>query len=223
VTAYNGQDESDAAAASGTTTTDDGTIPFRPAAPAGLVVSGTGSGSVSLSWNAVSNADYYDVYRANTKTSALGRVGNNITGTSWTDTTASVGVMYFYTVRGVNSSGASPDSNMAFACAASHYSMPNYSSSGVVVLNPKTKDYYRLAVSAGQRITITWQNGSNQNTSGSLYVSAWQNDGTEIFMNEYNGYTSPREFTAAASGYVTVEVKNDHSSNSYNYQIYYNY
>jgi hypothetical protein len=131
--------------------------------------------------------------------------------------------MYYYTVRGVNTSGSSPDSNMAFACAASHYALPNHSSSQTTNLYPKVKAYYRLAVSAGDRITITWQDGNNQNASSYIYVSAWQNDGTEIFRSVRNGYTSPREFTVTEAGYVTVEVNNDSGSTGYDYQIYYSF
>jgi hypothetical protein len=133
--------------------------------------------------------------------------------------------MYYYTVKGVNTSGSSPDSNMAFSCAASHYALPNYSSSQTTNLYSNAKDYYRLAVSTGQRITITWQDGNNQNASGYLRVSAWQNDGTSIFNEEWggNGYTSPREFTVTEAGYVTVEVKNISGSTGYDYQIYYSF
>jgi uncharacterized repeat protein (TIGR02543 family) len=223
VTAYNGQNESDAATTSGTTSGDDGTLPLPPAKPTGLVVSSSSSGSVSLSWNTIANAYSYDVYRANTKTSALARIGTNITGTSWTDSTVSAGVMYYYTVRGVNTSGSSPDSNMAFACAASHYALPSYSSPQTINLYPNTKHYYRLAVSAGQWITITWQNGSNANVNSDIRVSAWQNDGTAIFTGEWSGYTSPKAFAVTGAGYVTVEVNNSSGSTGYNYQIYYSF
>jgi fibronectin type 3 domain-containing protein len=219
VTAYKGQRESAAATTSGTTVSGGGTIPLPPAKPAGLVVSNVGSGSVSLSWNSVANANSYDIYRRNSQTGASAKIGTE-TGTAWTDSTVSSGVMYYYTVRAVNASGNSPDSNMTFACAASHYSLPTSGSSVLMNLSAGSKHYYRLPVTAGQNVTITWENGSSQNAN--VPCSAWQNDGTAIFTGSWNGYTSPRAFTAATAGYITVEMANTSSSTSYNYKIYYN-
>jgi fibronectin type 3 domain-containing protein len=227
VTAYNAQGESDPATISGTTATvsGGGTIPLPPAKPAGLVISNAGSGYVSLSWNSVANAESYDIYRGNSKDGASARIGTGIGTTTYTDSTVGAGAMYYYSVRAVNSSGSSPDSNRAFAVAASHYTLPTYSSSQLTNISAGSKHYYRLAVTAGQGITITWQNGSSQNTDGNLRVSVWQNDGTAVFTDgayyARGGYTDPLVFTAAAAGYVTVEVRNGHNSNSYNYQIYY--
>jgi fibronectin type 3 domain-containing protein len=223
VTAYKGQVESNAATTSGTTTSSGGTIPPPPPAPTGLKVSDTSSGSVSLFWNSAANADSYDIYRRNSKDGAEAKIGTE-TGTAWTDYTVGAGALYYYTIKAVNSSGNSPESNKAFAVAISHYSLQTYSSSYLTNLSAASKHYYRLAVTAGQGITITWQNGSSQNTDGSLRVSVWQNDGTAVFTdNGYyarGGYADPLVFTAATAGYVTVEVRNGHNSNSFNYQIY---
>jgi fibronectin type 3 domain-containing protein len=220
VAAYKGQNESNAAVISGTTVSGEGTIPPPPAKPAGLVVSDTGSGSVSLSWNSVATAVSYDIYRANSQNGASAKIGTE-TGTFYTDYTVGAGAVYYYSVRAVNGSGGSPYSDRAFAFAASYYSLPNYSSSQLMNLPAGSKHYYRLAVTAAQGITITWQNGSSQNADWYIRCAAWQNDGTAIFTNATNGYTSPQVFTAAQEGYVTVEVSNVHGSASLNYQIYY--
>jgi hypothetical protein len=83
------------------------------------------------------------------------------------------------------------------------------------------KHYFRLPVTAGQGYTITWEDGNNQNANYyDVRCSAWQNDGTEIFSNANNGYTSPRVFTATATGFITVEVRNASSSTAYDYKIY---
>jgi hypothetical protein len=131
--------------------------------------------------------------------------------------------MYYYSVRGVNDSGNSPQSDKAFAVAVSYYLLPNYSSSQLTDLSAGSKHYYRLNVSSGQGITITWQNGSSQNANSNIRVSVWQNDGTAAFTDigyYRGGYTDPLVFTAAMAGYVTVEVKNVNNSTSYSYQIY---
>ncbi|WP_328978054.1 glycoside hydrolase family 18 protein [Streptomyces canus] len=74
--------------------------PTVPAAPAGLAVSGTSSSSVSLSWNAVSGATGYNVYRNGTKITA-------VTGTSATVTGLAASTSYSFQVTAVNSAGES--------------------------------------------------------------------------------------------------------------------
>ncbi|WP_329247306.1 glycoside hydrolase family 18 protein [Streptomyces canus] len=74
--------------------------PTVPAAPAGLAVSGTSSSSVSLSWNTVSGATGYHVYRNGTKITA-------VTGTSATVTGLAASTSYSFQVTAVNSAGES--------------------------------------------------------------------------------------------------------------------
>ena len=207
--------------ASATTQTGGGTIQFPPTTPAGLVVTNAYSGSISLSWNSVSTANSYNVYRSNTQTGAEAKITSSpITGTSYTDNVPS-GASYYYKVTGVNSSGESPKSAAAFGFAATHYTLSYHSSAQTLSLTAGDRHYYRLAVSQGQSYTIEWQNGNNQNYGSYVYASAWQNDGTLIFNDANNGYTNPRVFTAATTGFVTVMVRNSSSSTSYNYQVYY--
>jgi hypothetical protein len=124
-------------------------------------------------------------------------------------------------VTGVNSSGESPKSTAAFAFASSHYSLAYYNSGQIFSLPASGKQYYRLPVTAGSEYTIQWQNGKNENADASIWVDAWQNDGTVIFASARWGYTEPRKFTAAVTGYVTVEVRSSWNGGSLEYQIYY--
>ncbi|SEE43278.1 PHB depolymerase family esterase [Streptomyces sp. Ag109_O5-10] len=68
-------------------------------APSGLTVTGTTDTGASLSWNSVSGASSYNVYRNGTKVGSA-------TGTTYTDTGLSVSTPYSYTVAAVDSSGA---------------------------------------------------------------------------------------------------------------------
>jgi len=208
--------------ASATTQSGSGTIDFPPVMPTGLVVSSVSSGSITLSWNSVSTANSYNVYRSNTQTGAEAKINTSpVISTSYTDNVPA-GAAYYYKVVGVNSSGESPKSAGAFAYAESHYTLSYYSGTQTLSLAAGAKHYYRLAVTQGNSYTIEWQNGNNQNTSNNIEVSAWQNNGTSIFSRAYgNGYSNPRVFTATASGFVTIEVLSDHPSASQNYQIYY--
>ncbi|MBX9396832.1 glycoside hydrolase family 18 protein [Streptomyces sp. TRM72054] len=77
--------------------------PTIPGAPSGLSVSGTTSSSVSLSWNTVSGATGYNVYRDGTKVTA-------VTGTSATVTGLAASTSYRFQVTATNAAGESPKS-----------------------------------------------------------------------------------------------------------------
>jgi chitinase len=77
--------------------------PTVPAAPAGLAVASTTSSSVSLSWNTVSGATGYNVYRDGTKVTA-------VTGTSATVSGLSASTAYSFQVTATNSAGESAKS-----------------------------------------------------------------------------------------------------------------
>ena len=210
--------------ASATTQSGSGSIDYPPVMPTGLVVSSVSSGSITLTWNSVSTAASYNVYRSNTLNGTEAKL-NTVTDTSYTDNVPA-GAAYYYKVTGVNSSGESPKTAGAFAYAVSHYTLSYYASTQTFLLVAGAKHYYRLAVTQGSSYTIEWQDGNNQNTPRSFGVDAYQNNGTLIFSRPANyysdatGYTNPSVFTATATGFVTIEVYNN-TGNSQNYQIYY--
>ena len=85
-----------------------------PATPTGLQASdGTSGEFVQLTWNAVSGATGYQVYRASSPTGGKTQLGSPTTN-SFNDTTATPGVTYYYWVKAVNNLSASdfssPDS-----------------------------------------------------------------------------------------------------------------
>ncbi|MFJ3638747.1 chitinase [Streptomyces sp. NPDC090108] len=79
------------------------TPPTVPAAPTGLAVAGTTSSSASLTWNTVSGATGYNVYRDGSKVTA-------VTGTSATVAGLSASTSYSFQVTATNSAGESPKS-----------------------------------------------------------------------------------------------------------------
>jgi fibronectin type 3 domain-containing protein len=204
-------------------TADTGTVALPPYKVSAFRVSSTSSNSITLTWDSVSDTAKYNIYRANTQTGTSGKMGESY-GTSFTDNQVPPGGSFWYTIAAVNADGREGCTFQGtFGIAASHYTLSIYSGAQTLVLAAEAKHYYRLAVTQGNSYTIEWQNGSNQNYGrwDELRVSAWQNNGTSIFSGAYDGYTSPRVFTATATGFVTVEVSNNHSSASYNYQVYY--
>ncbi|NEC30111.1 chitinase [Streptomyces sp. SID8111] len=77
--------------------------PTVPGTPGGLAVSGTTASSVSLSWNTVSGATGYTLYRDGTKVTA-------VSGTSATVTGLAASTSYSFQVAASNAAGESPKS-----------------------------------------------------------------------------------------------------------------
>src|SRR5439155_23392122 len=84
-----------------------------PSAPTGLTAT-AGNAQVSLSWNSVTGATSYSVYRSTT--SGLETlVQSGLTVTTYTDTSRSKGTTYFYQVTASNVGGESAKSAEASA------------------------------------------------------------------------------------------------------------
>ncbi|MET9331518.1 glycoside hydrolase family 18 protein [Streptomyces cellulosae] len=77
--------------------------PTVPATPGGLTVSGTTASSVTLTWNAVSGATGYTVYRDGTRATV-------VTGTSATVTGLAASTSYSFQVAATNAAGESAKS-----------------------------------------------------------------------------------------------------------------
>ena len=69
------------------------------------------SGKPMLTWNAVSGATAYKVYRATSKSGTYSLLGT-VTATNYTNTGAKAGTTYYYKVKAVNSAGESAYSNI---------------------------------------------------------------------------------------------------------------
>lgn len=83
-------------------------------APTGFQATSIQSYSVALSWNAVTGATGYNVYRDSTKLN-----GSLLTGTSFTDTAPLPGTAYTYTVKAVAADGSESSASIAVTTAAS--------------------------------------------------------------------------------------------------------
>ena len=87
------------------------TISAVPAAPVVKAGNSATSGKPMLTWNAVSGATSYKVYRATSQNGTYSLLGT-VTATSYTNTGAKAGTTYYYKVKAVNSAGESAYSNV---------------------------------------------------------------------------------------------------------------
>ena len=87
------------------------TVTPKPAAPVVKIGHSAASGKPMLTWNAVSGATSYKVYRATSQNGTYSLLGT-VTATSYTNTGAKAGTTYYYTVKAVNSAGESAYSNV---------------------------------------------------------------------------------------------------------------
>ena len=83
----------------------------KPSAPVVKIGNSSTSGKPQLTWNAVSGATSYKVYRATSQNGTYSLLGK-VTATSYTNTGAKAGVTYYYKVKAVNSAGESAYSNV---------------------------------------------------------------------------------------------------------------
>ena len=77
------------------------TVPGTPSVTIGL---SSASGKPQLTWSAVTGAAKYEVYRSTQKDSGFTKI-NTTTATSYVNTGAAAGTIYYYKVRAVNSDG----------------------------------------------------------------------------------------------------------------------
>lgn len=105
------------------------------AAPTGLAATASSSDQINLSWNVVSDATQYYVYRANSLTGTYTYIGT-VTTPSYNSTGLAAATPYYYKVQAINSTGASDFSTGAWATTLAN------SSSSVGTSSPITSDRY---------------------------------------------------------------------------------
>ena len=116
----------------------------KPSTPTGLTATASSS-CINLSWNSVSGATSYIVYRS---TSASGSYTNikSTTSTSYQDCSVTAGTTYYYKVAAKNSAGTSSQSS---------YVSAKVSSGGTSTLSAPTNVHASYMISSHQ-VQVTW-------------------------------------------------------------------
>ena len=120
-------------------------IPARPAAPVLVGAEALSSGGIRISWNAVSGASGYRVYRKNGSKWDLLRVIKSPSATSYIDASAEPATTYTYTVRAFSRGGKK--------ILLSDYDAVGVSATAVTISVPHLED---ISSSAYDRLTVTW-------------------------------------------------------------------
>lgn len=98
-----------------------------PAAPTGLTAIASDA-KVDLTWGAVTEATSYNVYRSTTSGGTYTKIADNVTGTTYTDSSVTNGTTYYYVVTAVSTGGESANSNEVSAT-------PNKAEAGFAILD----------------------------------------------------------------------------------------
>jgi len=117
-----------------------------PSAPTGVIATNVGSAlipDIRVSWNSVSGATSYKLYRSSSASGSYSQIGSATTFTYLSDFNPREGSNY-YRVRAVNSAGESANSN---------YALYNYDPSSSVKPCPPT---YGNCTVSGTTITMRW-------------------------------------------------------------------
>ncbi len=122
------------------------------AAPTGVVTSNPTNTTMTISWNAVTGADSYNVYRNANKTNAL-----PVTATSFTDTGLAAATQYSWTVRAADEEG------MEGAASAAAIGTTTGSAPPPATCYTASNYAHTTAGRAYQSGGYTYANGSNQN------------------------------------------------------------
>ena len=83
----------------------------KVSAPTLKVANVASTGKIKLSWNKISNATSYEIYRATSKTGTYTKL-STVTGTSVINSKVDAGKTYYYKIRAVGSNGKSSFSNI---------------------------------------------------------------------------------------------------------------
>jgi hypothetical protein len=177
-----------------------------PSAPTGLITTGATSNSITISWNPVSGATGYYVYRSLTYSGTYTLRGT-VTTTSYTDTGLSAGTTYYYKVAAYITAGTGSQSPVIMAATVDNSTL-YISISGTARIGQKL-----TAVSNGSGWigNITWGYAPSANSStfykitsgvsgingneltipanyAGYYIRAFRDHNQGTWKNNYTGY-----------------------------------
>ncbi|MDR2394613.1 MAG: fibronectin type III domain-containing protein [Treponema sp.] len=198
-------------------------------APTDVEAKAESSNSISVSWNSVSGASYYKIYRSGYSSGSY-QLLDESTSTSFTDTGVSSNTTYYYKVSAVNNAGESAQSTYAYATTSSGSDDPykpgnptgdDYSGSSsatAITLYPGAQQsgalssnspevWYRVTVYSGEAYYV-W----GKSESGVVFTIYEKSYGEDMkYLDDITIYSSG-EYLLPSSGTYYIQV-----SPPYNY------
>jgi hypothetical protein len=177
----------------------------------------------TITWNPISGATSYTVYRSSTGTGGTyTQVGTTFGeyATFYPDTGTSSGT-YWYKVSAVNGHGEGPQSAPVEVSVPPSLTYDTWTEGELFTVTQA--DWYTLTAGAAGTYYLQWDDryqGSG-GYSGVLMVSAYLADGTPVFTTWAGGYSNPPSFTlnAGETVYVKVEPLGNYSGTAGTYAI----
>jgi fibronectin type 3 domain-containing protein len=197
-----------------------------PAVPTGVTATGS-TNTITVSWNQVSGATGYRVYRSNFSGGTYSQIASvtvPINSFSYTDTGLSPSTTYYYKVSASNSAGEGPQSSYYSAMTASGTpALPSsLLSDGAwtdgTLSSSNDIRWYSFSTVSGTEYYVGW-NDSGQGDgfkNCDIAVSAYKNDGSSIFSQVDSAYYSPQSIPGTGvTVYLKVEAQYSSSTGAY--------
>ena len=138
-----------------------------PATPTGLSIGSVAHQSATLNWSAVSNANFYTVYRSTLfnngggASNVLGTIvlANNVTNATYTDTSPTDGSIYRYAVAATGAGGTSTNSIPAVAVpkpSPPSSLPPSLFATSIISIASYTTNSTVITTNYQQVVTLTW-------------------------------------------------------------------
>jgi len=215
-----------------------------PAAPTGLTKTAATSNSISLSWNTVTGATGYYIYRSTSSTgpftTPVGTLTTNTT--SYTDTSPTANTTYYYKVAANNTNGTGDQSTYVsivtmLAIPTGLTTMPGSSTSITLSWNAvtgateyyiyrSTEDSNYSKLDTGSLTTTSYTNtGITENTTYYYKVSAYNSNGESshsaaVLQNNSSAPAAPTGLTTTAATGNSISLSWDSVASATGYYIY---
>lgn len=190
-----------ASAHGATVTANFGATSFAYSAPVGFLPYGSGNISeptnlnitvedskANLFWTAVTDATGYNIKRSNTSGGPYTTIASNVSTTTYSDTTATNGITYYYIVTAVDTNGESSNSNEVAATPTAPTSTIIEGNRAIIIItmiNDNVKEYDMSALQI--EAFLNWYDDKENNVPGTkAYFAIKKNYNIKPFLNSWD-------------------------------------